>query len=186
MSKAPSAFRTISEVSEELGVPKHVLRFWEMKFPQIKPMKRGGGRRYYRPEDLSLLKGICQLLHGEAFTIKGVQKILRERGVEAVKEMGDPDTASERALKEPRQETEALENASAPAGRKPTGKAKGKTRTAKQGATAEGPSEADIVSALNRAIEELQACRTALLANPPGGASKPKTRTRTGAAQAGR
>ena len=93
MSKAATAFRTISEVSEELDVPKHVLRFWEMKFPQIKPMKRGGGRRYYRPEDMSLLKGICHLLHAEAYTIKGVQKILRERGVDSVKALAEDDAA---------------------------------------------------------------------------------------------
>ena len=85
MSKAADAFRTISEVADELEVPKHVLRFWENRFPQIKPMKRGGGRRYYRPADLELLKGIRHLLHNEGYTIKGVQKILREQGVDSVK-----------------------------------------------------------------------------------------------------
>lgn len=85
MSKAADAFRTISEVADDLEVPKHVLRFWENRFPQVKPMKRGGGRRYYRPADLDLLRGIRHLLHNEGFTIKGVQKILREQGVEAVK-----------------------------------------------------------------------------------------------------
>ena len=85
MSKAAEAFRTISEVADELEVHKHVLRFWENRFPQIKPMKRGGGRRYYRPADLELLRGIRHLLHNEGYTIKGVQKILREHGVEAVK-----------------------------------------------------------------------------------------------------
>jgi len=89
MSKAAQAFRTISEVADELEIPKHVLRFWELKFPQIKPMKRGGGRRYYRPEDVELLKGIRTLLHAEGYTIKGVQKILREQGVDAVKTAGD-------------------------------------------------------------------------------------------------
>ena len=84
MSKTAEAFRTISEVAGELDVPKHVLRFWEARFPQIRPMKRGGGRRYYRPEDLALLRGICHLLHAEGYTIKGVQKILREQGVEQV------------------------------------------------------------------------------------------------------
>jgi DNA-binding transcriptional MerR regulator len=88
MSKTADAFRTISEVARELDVPKHVLRFWEGRFPQIRPMKRGGGRRYYRPEDLALLRGICHLLHGEGYTIKGVQKILREQGVEQVKRIG--------------------------------------------------------------------------------------------------
>jgi DNA-binding transcriptional MerR regulator len=85
MAKAQEAFRTISEVSDDLHIPKHVLRFWESKFTQLKPMKRGGGRRYYRPEDLELLAGIHHLLHSAGYTIRGVQKIFRERGVEAVK-----------------------------------------------------------------------------------------------------
>lgn len=84
MNKSAEAFRTIGEVADELDVPKHV-RFWEGKFPQIKPMKRGGGRRYYRPEDLELLRGIRHLLHAEGYTIKGVQKILREHGIDQVK-----------------------------------------------------------------------------------------------------
>lgn len=88
MSKSVEAFRTIAEVADDLAVPKHVLRFWEVKFPQIRPMKRGGGRRYYRPEDLELLRGIQALLHAEAYTIKGVQKILREQGVDHVKQFG--------------------------------------------------------------------------------------------------
>jgi DNA-binding transcriptional MerR regulator len=80
LDKAPEAFRTISEVADELEVPKHVLRFWEAKFAQLKPMKRGGGRRYYRPEDVSLLRGIRFLLYNDGYTIRGVQKILREHG----------------------------------------------------------------------------------------------------------
>ena len=80
MDKAPEAFRTISEVAEELAVPKHVLRFWEAKFSQLKPMKRGGGRRYYRPEDVALLRGIRFLLYNDGYTIRGVQKILRQHG----------------------------------------------------------------------------------------------------------
>ncbi|SEP98639.1 transcriptional regulator, MerR family [Faunimonas pinastri] len=79
--KSPDAFRTISEVAEDLDLPQHVLRFWETRFPQIKPLKRGGGRRYYRPEDVDLLKGIRLLLYGEGFTIKGVQRLLKEKGV---------------------------------------------------------------------------------------------------------
>jgi DNA-binding transcriptional MerR regulator len=78
--KGPDAFRTISEVAEELGLPQHVLRFWESRFPQIKPVKRGGGRRYYRPNDVDLLRGVKQLLYGEGYTIRGVQRILREQG----------------------------------------------------------------------------------------------------------
>ena len=85
MAKAQDAFRTISEVADELAVQKHVLRFWENKFPHIRPMKRGGGRRFYRPDDLDLLRGIRYLLHREGYTIKGVQKILRENGPEHVK-----------------------------------------------------------------------------------------------------
>lgn len=76
--KSPSAFRTISEVSEELEIPPHVLRFWETKFPQIKPLKRGGGRRYYRPEDVALLKKIRELLYSDGYTIKGVQRLLKD------------------------------------------------------------------------------------------------------------
>ncbi|MBI5163317.1 MAG: MerR family transcriptional regulator [Magnetospirillum sp.] len=78
--KSDSAFRTISEVADELDVPQHVLRFWESKFPQVKPLKRGGGRRYYRPEDVALLRRIRDLLYAEGYTIKGVQKLLREGG----------------------------------------------------------------------------------------------------------
>ena len=85
-TKSTQAFRTISEVSNELEVPAHVLRFWETKFPQIKPMKRGGGRRYYRPEDISLLKGVQAMLHVDGYSIKGVQKALREQGVRAIAE----------------------------------------------------------------------------------------------------
>lgn len=86
--KSPDAFRTISEAATEIEVPQHVLRFWETKFKQIKPLKRGGGRRYYRPEDLSLLKGIRTLLYGEGYTIRGVQKVLREQGQKQVMELG--------------------------------------------------------------------------------------------------
>ena len=79
-SKSPEAFRTISEVSKDLSLPQHVLRFWETKFVQIKPIKRGGGRRYYRPEDVKLLKGIKSLLYNDGFTIRGVQKVIKENG----------------------------------------------------------------------------------------------------------
>lgn len=80
MSKNVDAFRTISEVADELGLPQHVLRFWETRFNQIKPMKRGGGRRYYRPDDIDLLKGIKVLLYDEGYTIRGVQRLLKEQG----------------------------------------------------------------------------------------------------------
>ncbi len=80
ISKSPEAFRTISEVSKDLSLPQHVLRFWETKFVQIKPIKRGGGRRYYRPEDIRLLKGIKSLLYNDGYTIRGVQKVIKENG----------------------------------------------------------------------------------------------------------
>lgn len=88
MTKSPEAFRTISEVADALDVPPHVLRFWETRFTQVKPVKRGGGRRYYRPEDVRLLRGIRGLLYDDGMTIKGVQKILRERGIRHVIGLG--------------------------------------------------------------------------------------------------
>lgn len=84
MEKTEDAFRTISEAAEELDLPQHVLRFWETRFPQIRPLKRGGGRRYYRPDDVELLRAIRHLLYSEGYTIKGVQRMLKERGVRAV------------------------------------------------------------------------------------------------------
>ena len=87
-SKSPDAFRTISEVADDLDIPQHVLRFWETRFPQIKPLKRGGGRRYYRPDDVALLKGIRRLLYGEGYTIKGLQRILKEQGPRHVQAIG--------------------------------------------------------------------------------------------------
>jgi DNA-binding transcriptional MerR regulator len=87
-AKSPQAFRTISEVAIELDVPQHVLRFWESRFTQVRPVKRAGGRRYYRPEDVELLRGIRALLYSEGYTIKGVQKVLRERGLRFVAEGG--------------------------------------------------------------------------------------------------
>ena len=89
--KSPDAFRTIGEVSEELAVPQHVLRFWETKFPQVRPLKRSGGRRYYRPEDVALLRHIQHLLHAEGYTVRGVQKLLRERATKPVAALAEPD-----------------------------------------------------------------------------------------------
>src|SRR3954467_10415684 len=89
LEKAPDAFRTISEVAEDLDIPQHVLRFWETRFVQIKPMKRSGGRRYYRPDDVDLLRGIRRLLYGEGYTIRGVQRILKEHGIKSVQSLGD-------------------------------------------------------------------------------------------------
>ena len=87
--KSPQAFRTISEVGDELDIPAHVLRFWETKFPQLNPMKRGGGRRYYRPADVALLKGIRVALYDEGLTIKGLQKLFRERGPRHIVALGE-------------------------------------------------------------------------------------------------
>jgi DNA-binding transcriptional MerR regulator len=86
--KSPEAFRTISEVAVELDIPQHVLRFWESRFAQVRPVKRAGGRRYYRPEDIDLLRGIRALLYREGFTIKGAQKVMRDKGVRHVAELG--------------------------------------------------------------------------------------------------
>ena len=94
MDKAPDAFRTISEVADDLDIPQHVLRFWETRFTQIKPMKRSGGRRYYRPDDVDLLKGIRRLLYGEGYTIRGVQRILKEHGIKSVQGLVDGSSST--------------------------------------------------------------------------------------------
>jgi DNA-binding transcriptional MerR regulator len=119
LDKAPDAFRTISEVADEIDVPQHVLRFWESRFAQIRPMKRGGGRRYYRPDDVDLLRGVRQLLYGEGYTIRGVQRILRDEGAAFVQNVWragaepppPPDADDDREgsaerVSEPRLETE--------------------------------------------------------------------------------
>jgi DNA-binding transcriptional MerR regulator len=113
LDKAPDAFRTISEVADDLDVPQHVLRFWETRFTQIKPMKRSGGRRYYRPDDVNLLRGIRRLLYGEGYTIRGVQRILREHGVKSVQNLTE---ASERpaALFEGSDSADTLHDDAAP------------------------------------------------------------------------
>lgn len=165
MTKTAEAFRTISEVADELEVPKHVLRFWEGRFPQIRPMKRGGGRRYYRPEDMSLLRGICHLLHAEGYTIKGVQKILREQGVDAVKRFGtDPNAAA----------PTAVVNSAVP----PAAKKGGRSATASASRTA-ALSKGEIRERLLATIAELEACRGILLGKAPETAARrapPKAR----------
>jgi DNA-binding transcriptional MerR regulator len=93
--KAPSAFRTISEVADDLNVQQHVLRFWETKFSQVRPLKRGGGRRYYRPEDVDILKTIHHLLYTQGYTIKGVQKLFREQGKNKVVEKTPPEARNQ-------------------------------------------------------------------------------------------
>ena len=94
MAKGPHAFRTISEAAEELGVPQHVLRFWETKFSFIRPMKRAGGRRFYRPEDIAVLRGVRALLHNEGYTIKGVQKLHKEQGLKHLAAAGQGSAAA--------------------------------------------------------------------------------------------
>jgi DNA-binding transcriptional MerR regulator len=131
-SKSAAAFRTISEVSDELEVPQHVLRFWETKFTQVRPMKRGGGRRYYRPEDIELLRRIRDLLYSDGYTIKGVQKLLREGQVrppaheEAVAEQeraGAPPPVGGSALEaDTAPESTAAAQPSGPAPSQPSGR----------------------------------------------------------------
>ncbi len=104
--KAPNAFRTISEVADELHIPQHVLRFWETKFPQVKPLKRGGGRRYYRPDDISLLRRVSDLLYIQGYTIKGVQRLLREGGGKLSDDI-PPATEAERAAAAAERATQA-------------------------------------------------------------------------------
>jgi len=98
--KAATAFRTISEVADDLQIPQHVLRFWETKFPQLKPLKRGGGRRYYRPEDITLLRRISDLLYTQGYTIKGVQRLLRDGGIEGLSPEALADAAPVPAAEE--------------------------------------------------------------------------------------
>lgn len=93
MSKGPNAFRTISEAADEIGVPQHVLRFWETKFSFIRPMKRAGGRRFYRPQDILVLKGVKSLLYGQGYKIEGVQKLHRDQGLKRVVAGADPEAA---------------------------------------------------------------------------------------------
>ncbi len=100
--KAAGAFRTISEVADELHIPQHVLRFWETKFPQVKPLKRGGGRRYYRPDDISLLRRISDLLYIQGYTIKGVQRLLREGGGRLADNIPPPTSAEREAAERER------------------------------------------------------------------------------------
>ncbi len=118
MTKSPDAFRTISEVAEDLGLPQHVLRFWETRFSQIKPMKRGGGRRYYRPDDVELLGGIQFLLYEKGYTIKGVQRILKDNGNKYVIAAGRGDDLTAFAVGQTAQKAPPSENYDVSAGKK--------------------------------------------------------------------
>jgi DNA-binding transcriptional MerR regulator len=163
MSKAAEAFRTISEVADELDVQKHVLRFWEARFPQVRPMKRGGGRRYYRPEDMELLRGIRHLLHAEGYTIKGVQKILREQGIDHVKQHGKvPGEAARSAPVATRgiqPDARAL-----PANVPSTSGARAPVSVAARRGNARNKGNAlEQLAAIEAAIKELEQCRSILL-----------------------
>jgi len=161
MSKAAEAFRTISEVADELDVQKHVLRFWESRFPQVRPMKRGGGRRYYRPEDMELLRGIRHLLHAEGYTIKGVQKILREQGIDHVKQHGRGPSAPRAAARAVQPDARTLP-ANVPA--LPTAAAQARGSVSARRGNGRGRANAiDELSAIEAAIKELEECRAALL-----------------------
>lgn len=172
MSKSADAFKTISEVADALDVQKHVLRFWEVKFPQIRPMKRGGGRRYYRPEDLVLLRGIQHLLHAEGYTIKGVQKILREQGIEHVKVHGQQVEAQVVA--------KAAKAAAARAGRDGATAQSGRVRALPKSKSARKDAAVPTLhEAVEAAIAELKACRDLLsAADPASSASTTSTRAR--------
>ena len=185
MDKSPEAFRTISEVADALDVPPHVLRFWETRFTQVKPVKRGGGRRYYRPEDVRLLRGIRGLLYDDGMTIKGVQKILREKGVRHVVGLGT----------EPEPEPVTAAPAPAPAAKSPARKSAGEPTERPQAdlfaepaaevitATAANEEEADVRSEVEAAaaaetapaasrkslkalVAELEALRAVMIADP--------------------
>ncbi len=197
MAKAAEAFRTISEVADELDLHKHVLRFWEVKFPQIKPMKRGGGRRYYRPSDMELLRGIRHLLHAEGYTIKGVQKILRERGVDAVKRAGaevvcvvKSGATPSIALPQPQHAgSVAAPMAHGPAARPdcdnnttraaPSGEAAPPPRRPVRDTVRDPARTTDRTRDIAKAIGELQECRAILKGEPakqPGDASAAKSK----------
>jgi len=158
MGKTAEAFRTISEVAGELDVPKHVLRFWEGRFPQIRPMKRGGGRRYYRPEDLALLRGICHLLHREGYTIKGVQKILREQGIDQVKRMGVQTQTKVQTGAAPAKRGGRAKARSAPLSAPPTNAAAPAPAAMPRQANAAPDRRAHLMAA----IAELEICRSIL------------------------
>ena len=181
MNKSAEAFRTIGEVAGELGIPKHVLRFWEGRFPQIRPMKRGGGRRYYRPEDMELLRGIRALLHSEGYTIKGVQKILREQGIDQVK-------AAAARVSAAHSQGAAAKRASRQRGRKPLATATAKELPAQHKAREPSGVESDGARTTRlapkvqilSAIRELEIARAILLGLPldqaGGSASAKKAR----------
>lgn len=155
-AKSAGAFRTISEVAGELNVPQHVLRFWETKFTQVKPLKRGGGRRYYRPEDVELLRSIRALLYNDGYTIKGVQKLLREGGIKSVRNP-PPDQPPAEAGKERREPV--FRSGSAPDGAEP---AAGPAMSNPLPHAARKPLDPETRASLKSLLGELQALRDLL------------------------
>jgi len=173
--KAPNAFRTISEVADELHIPQHVLRFWETKFPQVKPLKRGGGRRYYRPDDITLLRRVSDLLYIQGYTIKGVQRLLREGGgklsddippapPEERAEAEDGAAAEEGAREEaePQLPMPGLAAAAAPAKRPPARAARPEEAPATPHDAEQAAEAARLRSALAHTLRELEALRALL------------------------
>lgn len=142
MEKSPDAFRTISEVADDLDLPQHVLRFWETRFTQIRPLKRGGGRRYYRPDDVDLLRGIRHLLYEEGYTIKGVQRILKEQGPRFVMQIWREDALTLTAIAAAAGRTEAGSNEVAPEPERPAAKARGTRKQPAAKPTETWPDEA--------------------------------------------
>ena len=180
MEKSPDAFRTISEVAEWLGVQTHVLRFWESKFAQVKPVKRAGGRRYYRPTDMQLLGGIKQLLHDDGMTIKGVQKLLREEGVGHVSTFSQPLDSAADSAEEPvsenvvrftarAEDVEEAETVSAPPPAEPAPEPEDSPESA---AVSRTP-EAEVVPPTPEEAESEASPLPAFLTNPMSEASEP-------------
>lgn len=181
MDKSADAFRTISEVAGELDLPRHVLRFWETRFPQIKPLKRAGGRRYYRPRDIEVLRAIKHLLYGQGYTIKGVQRVLKERGAGAFAAARDAANESrfdlsfpaERELSPlhgspPRQGEVALNSTAHSGGMQPPAESRANAdRDDSAGAAGEGPIwplalTSEEIARLRAALAELAACQDIL------------------------
>ncbi len=177
LPKSSQAFRTISEVAEELDIQKHVLRFWESKFNQLKPMKRGGGRRYYRPEDVELLRGIHHLLRSQAYTIKGVQRILREQGIDFVKAVWQGGaTTAQAAVASGAGVKPARSKPGAISVLEPASSAGRPAVKVKRGATVEsGHLSAEETKALKGVVDQLEAARQSLTKTRKIAPSAPKT-----------
>jgi DNA-binding transcriptional MerR regulator len=165
VEKSADAFRTISEVADELNVPQHVLRFWETRFAQIKPMKRGGGRRYYRPDDLDLLRGIRHLLYGEGYTIRGVQRILKDSGirfVQSVWQSGAPQPPPPDLGDADGEDEDGIDAADEVNGAELAGAAREAHAARTDGGARQAHLSADDLQQLRAALSELAECRRLL------------------------